>query len=123
MNRKGIKITYWLSTGFVAFVGFAGILNVLQIESLVQVNRALGLPQYLMPFLGVVKILGAITILLPPLKRFHEAAYAGFIFHFIGATYVLIANGGGIEKYSSTLIILMAIVASYLSSLKLGYSR
>ncbi|SEW45638.1 DoxX-like family protein [Chitinophaga sp. YR573] len=118
MNSKGIKITYWLSTGFVAFVGFSGILNVLQIESLVKVNRELGLPQYLMPFLGVIKILGAITIVLPLLKRFHEAAYAGLIFYFTGATYVLIANGKGIEKYGVTLIIIIATVVSYLTSLK-----
>ena len=116
---NGTKITYWISTVFVAIVGLAGILNILQLESLVQVNRELGLPQYLMPFLGTVKVLGAITILLPPLKRFHEAAYAGFIFYFAGATYVLISNGGGIDKYGTTLFIIAATVVSYLASLKL----
>lgn len=116
---KTTKIIYWISTVFVAFVGFAGVLNIIQFEPLVQVNKALGLPQYLMPFLGTVKVVGAVTILLPRLKRFHEAAYAGFIFYFSGATYVLIANGGGIEKYGVTLLIITAIVASYLTSLKL----
>jgi hypothetical protein len=119
MNNKQTKIAYWVSTVFVAFVGFSGILNVFQIASLVKVNHDLGLPQYLMPFLGTVKMLGAITILLQPLKRFHEAAYAGFIFYFSGATYVLIANGNGIDKYGTTLFIILAVVVSYLSSLKL----
>lgn len=119
MNSKGIKIAYWVSTIFVAFVGFSGILNVLQIESLVKVNRELGLPQYLMPFLGTVKVLGAITIISPFLKRFHEAAYAGFIFYFSGATYVLIANGAGPDKYGTTLFIILATVVSYLSALKI----
>ena len=85
--------------------------------SLVKVNHDLGLPQYLMPFPGTVKILGAITILLQPLKRFHEAAYAGFVFYFSGATYVLIANGNGIDKYGTTLFIILAVVVSYLRSL------
>ncbi|MNK22320.1 hypothetical protein D3C87_405950 [compost metagenome] len=123
MNKKSIKITYWITTIFVAFVGFAGIMNILQLPSLVKVNHELGLPQYLMPFLGTVKVLGAITILLQPLKRFHEAAYAGFVFYFTGASYVLIANGGGIDKYGVTLMIIAATVLSYLSSLKLKHAK
>jgi len=118
MNNKGITITYWITTIFVAFVGFSGILNILQLESLVKVNRELGLPQYLMPFLGTVKVLGAIAILIPALKKLHEMAYFGFIFYFIGATYILIANGGGIDKYGVTLLIIAATIISYLTFLK-----
>lgn len=123
MNNKTITITYWITTVFVAFVGFAGILNILQLESLVKVNRELGLPQYLMPFLGTVKVLGAIAILIPALKKLHEAAYFGFIFYFIGATYVLIANGGGIDKYGVTVLIIVATVVSYLTFLKQKETR
>lgn len=119
MSIKAIKIIYWISTIFVALVGSLGILNILEIDALVKTNRELGLPHYLLPFLGTVKVLGAIAILLPSLKKFHEAAYAGFIFYFIGATYVLIANGGGIDKYGSTLFIIAATVVSYISYLKL----
>ncbi|AOM79330.1 hypothetical protein BFS30_20460 [Pedobacter steynii] len=100
-------------------VGLLGILNILQIDALVKTNRELGLPQYLLPFLGTVKVLGAIAILVPSLKKFHEAAYAGFIFYFIGATYVLIANGAGIDKYGVTLLITAATAVSYISYLKL----
>ena len=117
MNSKQIKIAYWVSIVFVVFVGFSGILNVLQIASLAKVNHDLGLPQYLMPFLG------AITILLQPLKRFHEATYAGFIFYFCGAAYVLIANGNGTDKYGTTLFIILVVVVSYLSSLKLRQNQ
>ncbi|OXA95894.1 DoxX family protein [Flavobacterium hercynium] len=118
MSNKGITIVYWVTTIFVAFVGFAGILNILQLESLVKVNRELGLPQYLMPFLGTVKVLGAVAILIPGFKKFHEAAYFGFIFYFIGATYVLIANGGGLDKYGVTILIIVATVISYRTFLK-----
>lgn len=120
MNTKVIKIIYWVTTIFVAIVGFSGILNILQVPSLVKTNQELGLPLYLMPFLGSVKVLGAIAILLQPLlKRFHEAAYAGFIFYFSAASYVLIANSVGAQKIGVTLFILTATVVSYLTSLKL----
>ncbi|MFD2940280.1 DoxX family protein [Flavobacterium notoginsengisoli] len=118
MSNKGITIVYWVTTIFVAFVGLAGILNILQLESLVKVNRELGLPQYLMPFLGTVKVLGAIAILIPALKKLHEAAYFGFIFYFIGATYVLICNGGGIDKFGVTIVIVAFTIVSYLTFLK-----
>ena len=45
-----------------------------------QIKRVLHLPDYLSPFLGVLKVTGAITIALPALRRFHEVTYAGFIF-------------------------------------------
>jgi uncharacterized membrane protein YphA (DoxX/SURF4 family) len=116
---KNVKIAYWLSTGFVAFACIgSGMMGLIGSPEMTEANRAIGLPEYLAPFLGVIKILGAITILVPALKRFHEAAYAGLIFYFIGATYVLVASGGGIDKYGITLFILMAVVISYLSSLR-----
>jgi hypothetical protein len=123
MSNKGIKITYWITTIFVALVGFSGILNILEVPSLVKTNRELGLPQYLMPFLGTVKVLGAVTILVQPLKRFHEAAYAGFIFYFSGASYVLMANAAGANRCGATLMILAATVVSYITSLKLKKAK
>jgi hypothetical protein len=123
MNNKQTEIAYWVSTVFAAFVGFSGILNVIQIASLVKVNLDLGLPQYLNAISGSGKNTGSITILLQPLKRFHEAAYAGFIFYFSGATYVLIANGNGIDKDGITHFIILTVVVSYLSSLKLGQNQ
>ncbi|MBO9617249.1 MAG: DoxX family protein [Dyadobacter sp.] len=113
MNTKKVKFIYWASTLFLGLVGLAGIANILMVEELVQVNRSLGLPDYFMPFFGFVKVVGAITILAPALRRFQQAAYFGFIFYFIGATYTLMATHGGPEKWGATLLILAAAGVSY----------
>ncbi|GAB3751468.1 DoxX family protein [Spirosoma pomorum] len=113
MNTKHLRLIYWISTLLLALVGLAGIFNILMVDQLVQVNRSLGLPDYFMPFLGFVKVVGAITILVPALRRFQQAAYFGFIFYFIGATYTLMATQGGPEKWGVTLLILAAAGVSY----------
>lgn len=113
MNTKQVKLVYWTSTIFLGLVGLAGIANILMVDELVQTNRALGLPNYFMPFFGVVKVVGAITILVPALRRFQQAAYFGFIFYFIGATYTLMATHSGPEKWGVTLLILAAAGLSY----------
>ncbi len=45
----------------------------------------LGYPLYVMTLLGIFKLLGVVTLLLPGLKRPTEWAYAGFTFDLIGA--------------------------------------
>lgn len=113
MNTKQIKLIYWVSTLFLSFVGLGGIANILMVEELLQTSIALGLPTYFMPFFGVVKVVGAITILIPALRRFQQAAYLGFIFYFIGATYTLMATHSGPEKWGFTLLILATAGVSY----------
>ena len=108
MNTKHVRLIYWVSTLFLALVGLAGILNILMVDQLVRVNRSLGLHDYFMPFFGVVKVVGAITIMVPALRRFQQAAYFGFIFYFMGATYTLMATHNGPEKWGVTLLILAA---------------
>lgn len=49
----------------------------------------MGLPKHLMPFLGVAKLLGLITVLTPSFSKIIEWAYAGLIFDLIGALYLL----------------------------------
>lgn len=113
MNTKQVKLIYWVSTLFLTFVGLAGIANILMVKELVQTTKALGLPVYFMPFFGFIKVVGGITILVPALRRFQQAAYFGFIFYFIGATYTLMATHSGPEKWGVTLLILAAAGVSY----------
>ncbi|MBA3683369.1 MAG: DoxX family protein, partial [Bacteroidetes bacterium] len=53
----------------------------------------MGLPKYLVPFLGVAKALGVIAILVPGFPRLKEWAYAGLMFDLIGAIYGIICIG------------------------------
>jgi uncharacterized membrane protein len=53
----------------------------------------LGYPIYFIPFIGVVKVLGVLAILLPISAKIKEWAYAGLVFDLIGATFSIIAIG------------------------------
>ena len=92
---KKIKISYWIVTGiFAAFMLFSAIPDVLVVPEAVTMITGLGYPRYIIPFLGVAKLLGAIVILIPGLKRIKEWAYAGLFFDLIGATYSALAKEG-----------------------------
>jgi len=92
---KKITITYWVITGiFAAFMLFSAIPDILLSAEAVTIITGLGYPKYLIPFLGVAKLLGALAILIPGFKRIKEWAYAGLFFDLIGATYSGIAMAG-----------------------------
>jgi hypothetical protein len=93
---KNTNIIYWVSTGlFAAFMTMSGIPNVmLNAESVAFLSTQLGYPQYIIPFLGVCKILGSIGLLIPNLGRVKEWAYAGLFFDLLGATYSVVAVSG-----------------------------
>jgi uncharacterized membrane protein len=85
---KKTNIIYWISTGFLAFgMGMSGITNLASPQDWAPILEQLGYPQYLGPFLGVAKILGAIAVLIPGFPRLKEWAYAGLFFDLLGATY------------------------------------
>ena len=92
---KKIKIAYWIVKGiFAAFMLFSAIPDILVVPDAVTMITGLGYPRYIIPFLGLAKLLGAIVILIPGLKRIKEWAYAGLFFDLIGATYSAIAKEG-----------------------------
>lgn len=93
---KKINLFYWIVTGlFSAFMVMSSISNVTSSPEAVQfLSDHLGYPKYIIPFLGVAKILGAIALLIPSLRRVKEWAYAGFFFDLFGATYSILAVEG-----------------------------
>jgi uncharacterized membrane protein YphA (DoxX/SURF4 family) len=86
---KRLNIFYWVFTIlFAAMMLFSSIPNVLNTpESIKFMNGLLGYPLYFIPFIGAVKILGIIAILIPGFPRIKEWAYAGLMFDLAGATY------------------------------------
>lgn len=92
---KKIKVAYWIVTGiFAAFMLFSAIPDILLVPDAVTMITGLGYPRYIIPFLGVAKLLGAIAILIPGFPRIKEWAYAGLFFDLIGATYSAISKEG-----------------------------
>jgi hypothetical protein len=96
LAMKSINIIYWTSTilfgGFMAFSAIANI--IVDADSVNLITTQLGYPKYLISFLGVAKLLGAIGILVPGFPRIKEWAYAGLTFDLIGAVYSGIAVYG-----------------------------
>jgi uncharacterized membrane protein YphA (DoxX/SURF4 family) len=96
MIMKTISILYWAMTGLVAFfIGGGGTAQIWQYQANPHgVVPQLGYPMYFFAILGVWKVLGAITILLPRFPRLKEWAYAGIFFDLTGAAVSCAAVGG-----------------------------
>ncbi|HKR07206.1 MAG TPA: DoxX family protein [Bacteroidia bacterium] len=92
---KKTKIFYWIVTGlFSGFMLFSAIPDILVVPDAVTFMTNLGYPKYIIPFLGIAKLLGIIAILIPGFPRIKEWAYAGLFFDLAGATYSVISSGG-----------------------------
>jgi hypothetical protein len=92
-NRN--SIIFWISTSlFTAFMLMSTIPNILSTEEWLEIFRQLGYPAYMLPFLGVAKLLGLVAIVVPGYSRLKEWAYAGLFFDLAGAVYSGLAVGG-----------------------------
>lgn len=112
---KKINIAYWAVTGiFAAFMIFSSVSNLTSSqESIDFLCGHLGYPAYIVPFLGAAKILGAIAILMPNLRRIKEWAYAGLFFDLAGALFSVIAVDGFKPEMLFMLVFFAALFASY----------
>jgi uncharacterized membrane protein YphA (DoxX/SURF4 family) len=108
-------ITYWVTTGLVvamsAFAGFAYLSGSAQaVEGFAHV----GYPQQLRILLGIAKLLGAITLVVPGLPKLKEWAYAGFTFAWIAACVAhYLAKDG--PKAFMPLVLLVLLAVSYMT--------
>lgn len=86
---KKINIAYWIFTIlFSILMVFSSYESVLSTPKVIEViHGAMGYPIYFIPYLGIVKILGVIAILIPGYPRVKEWAYFGLIFDIITASY------------------------------------
>jgi uncharacterized membrane protein YphA (DoxX/SURF4 family) len=110
-----MKIAYYIVTGLMAaFMGFSAIPDILQIKEAVEIMNQLGYPPYLLPFLGVAKILGVIGVLQPWFPRLREWAYAGLVIDVVGAFYSHISIGDVPSRTMGPLIALALISGSYI---------
>lgn len=122
MNNKTLEIIYWASTALVIFVClYSGIQNIRLTEEVKMLNAQHGFNILLIPFLGILKILGAAAISIPYFKQFKDPAYHGLIFYFIGATYINIIDDS--KSYITTILILVFIIISFWASKKAVYKK
>jgi len=98
MNQSTYRrdtVLYWIFTAFFcAFMLTSTIPNILSAPEWVEIFKQLGYPPYMLPFLGVAKLLGVIALLVPGFSRIKEWAYAGMFFDLTGAVYSGLSVGG-----------------------------
>ena len=111
---KKTKILYWVFTVlFAAFMLFSAIPDILSVPMAQEGFKQIGLPVYLLPFLGIAKTLGVIAILVPGYPRIKEWAYAGLVIDLVGATYCIIAAGKPLQDWIFMVLPLTLAVLSY----------
>lgn len=109
-----MKALYWASTTLMsALMGLSAIPDIIYHPGAVEIFAHLGYPVYLLPFIGVAKILGVIAVLAPGFRRIKEWAYAGLAFDLIGAFYSHLSVGDGLGMLIMPLIGLALVFCSY----------
>ena len=78
-------IGYRVTTGLLVFFMTGGIFEILGFKTTIDGIMRLGYPSYIIPALGLGKVLAILAILFPGLPRLKEWAYAGIFFNMMGA--------------------------------------
>ncbi|TNJ66189.1 DoxX family protein [Paenibacillus hemerocallicola] len=111
---KKINVLYWSFTGLLsALMVLGSIPDIILVPDAVALFEHLGYPTYLLPFLGIAKLLGIVAILVPGFPRIKEWAYAGLFFDLLGAMYSSIAVGDPASQWLLFLIGFVLIGGSY----------
>jgi len=111
---KKAKRLYWIFTGlFIAFMLATSLSQVISAKGTEEIMTTLKMPTYILPLLGISKLLAIVAILVPGFPKIKEWAYAGLMFDFIGATYSMIAVGGTIDKWGFMILPIILCGLSY----------
>ena len=114
MSKRN-KIIYWIATLWLALGMVAtGIVQLLKMKEEADKMALLGYPLYILTILGIWKILGVITVLIPKFPLLKEWAYAGFFFAMSGAVFSHFASGSaGKEFFGPVLLLILTVVSWY----------
>jgi len=117
---KPIKIIYWTTTIlFAGFMIFSAIPDIFMDAEAKKFMAHLGYPEYIMPFIGIAKLLGSIAILIPGFKKIKEWAYAGLAFDLLGAVYSNLMTDGFQPGLLIMIPVFIIAIISYLYNQKL----
>ncbi len=105
MKPKTINTLYWVFTIlFAVLMIFSAVGGLQPTQQAIQLmHDGLGYPIYFIQFISIAKILGAVAIVIPGLKKIKEWAYAGLFFDLAGAVYSGIASSGKFDPMMLTL--------------------
>ena len=113
-DMKKINVFYWVVTVLFALVMLSSAIpNIMNTKEWQEILKGLGYPLYMLPFLGVAKLIGIIIILIPGFPRLKEWAYAGLVIDLAAAAYSIIAVGTPFSMWWSMLIFFALAFGSY----------
>jgi DoxX-like family len=110
---KAKTIAYWVTTGVLVFCMTGGIFELLGLRTTIEGITRLGYPPYIIPALGLGKVLAILAILWPGLPRLKEWAYAGIFFNMMGATVSHVARNEAAWHIVVTITIAAITLASW----------
>ena len=113
------RIFYWTTTTLIALEtlvgGFADLTQGRTVPVkgplVTEVLAGLGYPVYVLWIIGIWKILGAITLIVPGFLRLKEWAYAGIVFELSGAVVSLAACGHTAELIAPLFLLCLALAS------------
>ena len=113
------RIFYWIATVLIALEtlvgGFADLTHgrtvLVSGPFVTDVLSGLGYPAYVLWIIGIWKILGAITLVIPGVLRLKEWAYAGITFELSGAVASLAACGRGVDLIAPLFLLGLAFAS------------
>lgn len=119
MNKT--RLTFWIATGIIFLL--EGVMPALtgHTEMAKEGVLHLGYPDYFRVFLNVMKVAGALTLVVPFAPEWlKEWAYAGFTFSLIGAVVSHYSVDGMAPQTFFPLVVLGILMASYAAFRKGG---
>lgn len=114
---KRSKIIYWAATIWLALgmtvTGIGQLIKMKEGAGGTDSITHLGYPVYILTLLGVWKVLGVVTVLMPRFPCLKEWAYAGFFFLMTGAVFSHFANGDAATEFLGPVLLLILTGASW----------
>jgi hypothetical protein len=113
MSKRN-KIIYWIATIWLALgMTATGIVQLLNMKEEADKMAFLGYPLYFLTLLGIWKMLGVVTVLIPKFPLLKEWAYAGFFFAMSGAVFSHFASGSAAKELFGPILLLVLTVVSW----------
>jgi len=111
---KKVRIFYWITTGlFALLMLFSSISSLVSPAQASAFFKTINMPDYLIPFLSIAKLLGVIAILVPGYPRIKEWAYAGLLYDLIGAMYCNYSSAKTTAEWLPMIVFIALAFTSY----------
>lgn len=112
---KKNKIIFWVSTSIVALMMLFSAFGYFTNTDMKAAFVHLGFPDYFRIELGVLKVLGALALLIPIVpKKIKEFSYFGFVITFISAIVGHISTGDPLTNIIGPIVFLIILAISYI---------